>query len=801
MLVPVKWLKDFVNIDNISIPELADKLVSCGFEIEAVINQADAVKGVKTCKVIATEQHPNADKLIVCKIDLEDGVERQIVTNNRWIQAGDIVPVALDGAKLYSGMEIHSGALRGVHSDGMFCGGSELNLTEADYKGAGEDKVLKLLDGTPIGKDINEVMGTDDVILDVGITANRTDANSIIGIAREVAAVTGQELKMPADYMDVPAGDGIKGQIEVINESTDLCSRYLCAMLTDVVITESPEYIKRRLKSSGLRPINNIVDVTNYVLLEVGQPMHAFDLRTIKGGKIVVRRAKDGEKIVALDDKTYTLNKDNLAICNAVEPMAIAGVMGGKEYSIFDDTSVVVLESARFARDNIRRTSRTLGLRSDSSARFEKGIDFISQEYGLRKAVGMIVSNGWGKIVSGTVDNYPNPAKTLEIDFTAEDINRILGITVPQEKMVEILNALTLTTTVDGDKLHTVIPGYREDIVGVNDIAEEVIRMYGYDAIETSLMPDAEMTAGGKTKKQECADKIKNFLVGKGAYEICTYSFVSPKAWDMLHLEEDSILRRNVKLLSPLGEDYSVMRTTLAHSMIKTMATNVLRGNKKGRFFEVAKTYIPYELPLTRLPLEENKLCVGAYGEKENFYTFKSILEDLFDVLRINVRFKANEIAYMHPYRTAEIVTESGKVVGYMGEVKYDVAKEYGVDKRLYLAEIDEEYIEDNARVFDFFKVVSKFQAVERDLALVCDLSLEADSLLDVINQAGSELLIDSKIFDVYKGEALTKLGKMSIAVKLTFQAKDRTLKDEDVNKEIENILTALKEKLGINLR
>ncbi len=800
MLVPVKWLKDFVDI-NISIPALADKLVSCGFEIEAVINQADLVKGVKTCKILSVEAHPNAEKLIVCKIDLNDGVERQIVTNNKWLQAGDIVPVALEGAKLYSGMEIHEGELRGVHSNGMFCGGSELNLSEADYKGAGEDKVLKLLDNTPIGKDINEVMGTDDVILDVGITANRIDANSILGIAREVAAVTNQTLKMPKDYFELPLGNEINEHLAVINEATDLCPRYLAAMLTDVKITESPEYIKRRLKSSGLRPINNIVDVTNYVLLEVGQPMHAFDLKTIKGNKIIVRRAKEGEKIVALDDKTYTLDSTQLAICNEVEPMAIAGVMGGMEYSIFDDTSVIVLESAKFARDNIRRTSRTLGLRSDSSARFEKGIDFISQEYGMQKAIGLIVSNGWGKLVGGTIDNYSNKANQLTIDFTAKDVNRILGIEIEMERMVDILNSLTLTTTVDGETMHTVIPGYREDIVGINDIAEEIIRMYGYDAIETSLMPDAEMTAGGKTKKQETADKIKNLLVGKGAYEICTYSFVSPKAWDLLHLKEDSVLRQNVKLLSPLGEDYSVMRTTLAHSMIKTIATNVLRGNKEGRFFEIAKTYIPYEIPLVRLPLEENKLCIGAYGEKEDFYSFKAIVEDLLSALRISARFKATEIEYMHPYRTANIVLDDGKVIGYLGEVRYDVAKEYDVDKRMYIAEIDEEYIEENALNFDNFKVVSKFPQVERDIALVCPLSLEADTLLDVIKGAGSELLIDQKIFDVYKNEALVSQGNMSIAVKLSFQSKDRTLKDGDVNKEIENILTALKEKLGLTLR
>ncbi len=800
MLVPIKWLKDFVDV-NISTEELADKLVSCGFEIENVIDQKDIVKGVVSAKITAVNAHPNANKLIVCTIDVADGKDRTIVTNNVDLSVGDIVPVALDGARLASGKTISGGELRGVYSDGMFCGGSELNLTESDYPGAGEDHVLRLLSGTPVGKDINEIMGTDDVVLDVGITANRMDANSILGIAREVSAVTGEPLHIPADYASLSENVNVIDGLTVENHATDLCPRYMATMVKDVVITESPDYIKRRLKAVGLRPINNIVDITNYVLTEIGQPMHAFDLRAIAGNKIIVRRAENDEKLVALDGKTYTLNSDNLVIANEKEAMAIAGVMGGKDYSVMPDTSTVVFESARFARDSVRRTSRSIGLRSDSSARFEKGVDYASQVYGMQKAIGLVVANGWGTPVNGTIDNFPSEPETKVLKYTASDVARILGIEIPEERIVGILNSLTLETTADNGMIYTTIPGYREDMVGINDIAEEVIRIYGYDYLVTTLLPDTEVVAGGKNKKQLTADKIKNLLIGKGAYEIVTYSFVSPKAFDSLHLPSDSSLRNAIKLLSPLGEDYSVMRTTLAHSMIKTMATNYLRGNKFGRFFEVAKTYIPKELPLKELPVEKNKLAIGAYGEKENFYRFKSIIEDLLSVLRINAKFKAASVPYMHPTRTAEIIADDGTIIGHMGEVSEVVANEYDVDKRLYFAELDEEYLEDNASDFTEFKVVSKFPAMERDLALVCDIKLEADSLLDTIKNATVSLPVDARIFDVYTGGALAQDHKKSVAVKLTFQSMERTLKDDEVNTEIEAILQKLYDTYGIKLR
>ena len=799
MLVPIKWLNDFVDTTGISPEELADKLVSAGFEVEEIIDLSKDVTGVLTAEITAVEKHPNADKLIVCSVTA-DG-EYTVVTNNSWLKPGDIVPFAKDGARLHSGTVIHKGELRGVLSDGMFTGGKELNLSEADVNGAGEDKVLVLPKGTPIGVDYHKALGLDDIVLDVGITANRIDANGILGIAREVAAVTGRELKLPKDYIELPEGDEINGKLEIVNEAPDLCFRYFAAMVTDVKIVESPTFIKRRLKAAGLRPINNIVDITNYILLEVGQPMHAFDLKTIKGGKIIVRRAKENEKIIALDGKEYTLSPENLAICNAVEPMAIAGVMGGAGYSIFDDTTEVVFESAGFKRDSVRRTSRSLGLSSDSSQRFSKGIDRYSQMMGLKKAVGMVVENGWGKLVGGTIDCYPEPVTEKKITFTAADIENILGIAVPEKDILRILNSLSIPTTSENGRMSSSVPGFREDIEGVNDIAEEVIRMYGYDSFPQESKMYGALIPGIVTKEQQNAKKIASFMVGSGAFETLTYSFITPKAFDMLGLEEDADERRAIKLTNPLGEDYSVMRTSMAHSMLKALATNVIRRNKAARLFEIAKVFIPKSLPVTELPEERQILAFAAFGPTEDFYSVKAVLESLFDYLRIEVDFEAGAPSHMHPTRTAYIYAE-GKRIGYVGEVSDTAAAAYGIDKRAYLAEVDADYLEKNASEYSGFKVISKYPAIERDLALVTDEDIEAKKIIQAIKEAaGSELLTDISIFDVFQGANLKLIGKKSVAVRLTFRSNERTLVDDEVVRLIDSILEKLQNSLGIKLR
>ncbi|MFI3228719.1 MAG: phenylalanine--tRNA ligase subunit beta [Bacillota bacterium] len=789
MLVPVKWLKEYVNI-NIDTAELADKLVSCGFEIEGVIDLSENTKNVVVGSILSTEKHPNADKLQICSIDV--GTEKlQIVTGATNIAVGDKVPVAKDGAILPNGMSIKSGELRGVMSCGMLCSGGELNLTEADYKGAGIHGILILDPALEIGTDINIILGTDDIVLDVGITANRMEANSIYGIAREVAAVTGEELK-PLNLTYSTIKEDVNSYVAVENNASDLCPRYMAAVAKNIVLCESPEIIKHRLRAVGLRPINNIVDITNYILFEIGQPMHAFDIETIEGGAINVRRANVDEKILALDGKEYTLNSDNLAICNAKEPMAVAGVMGGMNYSISDTTSTIVFESARFARDSVRNTARKLNLHSDSSARYEKGVDFFAQNAGLKRALAIISEYNWGTIVDGVVDSFPNPPAPKTVDFTAKDIESILGISISENRILSILNSLSLISTIDNGVITTSIPDYREDMNGINDIAEEVIRMYGYDNIVPTLIKDGTMVVGGRTPSQLMLDKIKDSLVGKGACEIITYSFITPKAFDYLCVPEDSYLRKVVKLANALGEDYSVMRTTLVHSMLKTLATNYLRGNKAVRLFEVAKTYIPKSLPLTtELPIENNVLCLGAYGE--DFYEFKAIIEDLMDILRIDVTYTRTEKPYMHPTRTAAVIDrESGKEIGYFGEVSDIVAEKYDIDKRAYVAEIDAEFIIDNAKLMLPFKVISKYQAVERDLALIAAIDTEASAIIDTIKDAASEIMTDVAIFDIYTGDQV-KEGFKSVAVKITFQSATRTLKDADVNAEISYILDALK--------
>jgi len=794
MLIPLKWLKEYVDID-LTPAVLAEKLVSCGFEIEQIIDLSASVKNVVSAKVNALAKHPSADKLKIATLDTgkAQGIV-QVVTNSTNIKEGDIVPVALDGASLATGMQIKKGELRGVPSAGMLCGLEELGITE--YPGADTEGVLVFVPGTPAGEDINKLLGKDETVLDVGITANRTDANSVYGIAREVAAVTGKPLK-PLNFNYKESKEDISSFVALENLAPSLCPRYMAKAVKNVKLCPSPEVIKNRLRAVGLRPINNIVDITNYVLYEIGQPMHAFDLTTIANAKIVVRRAEKDEKIVCLDEKSYTLGGENLVISNGKEPMAVAGIMGGQNYSILPDTTTIVFESARFARDNVRKTSRSLNLRSDSSARFEKGVDFWSQEAGLHRALALMTEYGWGEVVGGTLDSFPVKPEARRIVFSVNDIERILGVAIPEQSILDILNSLTITAYKENGMLVAEIPPYREDMAGVNDIAEEVIRIYGYAHISPDLIKDGKTAAGGKTKLQAFADKMKNVLLAKGVSEIVTYSFVSPKIFDLLRLPEEDKLRAAVRLDNPLGEDFSVMRTTLAHSMIKTLATNFQRGNRAARLFEVAKTYLPKALPLTELPIENNVLCLGALGD--DFYAFKSILEDLLSVMRVDAAFVRGGKPYLHPGRCANLVSRDGVMIGYMGEVSDLVATNYDVDKRLYIAELDAEYILNHAKASLPFKVMSKYPAVERDIALICDASTESSELLNAVRNSGGDLLIDSYVFDVYTGDQVED-GKKSVAIKLLCQSYEKTLKDEDVNAVVSGILDALL-KLGAKLR
>ncbi|MCL2630737.1 MAG: phenylalanine--tRNA ligase subunit beta [Firmicutes bacterium] len=793
MLVPIKWLKEFVDL-NLTPKELGDKLVSAGFEVERIKDLSLDITNVQIGRIISIAKHPNADKLVICKMDMGDR-ELQIITGATNVSEGDIVPVALDGAHLPCGKDIKAGAIRGEKSEGMLCGGEELGLTENDYAGAGCDGILILDKSAKIGENINEHLGLNDFVLDISITANRMEAHSVYAIAREVSAVTGAQLKPLNLNFTASKSHEVSSAVSVANAEPKLCPRYMGALVKNIKLSQSPAIIKNRLRAVGVRPINNIVDITNYVLFEVGQPLHAFDLSTIKGEKIVVRRAKKSEKITALDGKTYVLSKENLLIANEKEGMAIAGVMGGKNYSVTETTKDIVLESARFARDNVRATSKALNLRSDSSQRFERGVDFSSQEVGLKRALALIHEFGFGEIGGGILDDFQNKPNEKIIKFSGADIEYILGVKIEDADIIKILNFLQIPVKQSGKAFTVIVPPFREDIFGVNDIAEELIRIYGYEKITPTLLKSAGTLKGGKNSEQKTNDKIKNFLVGKGAYEILTYSFVSPKIYDMLLLPEDSPLRNAIVISNPLGEDYSVMRTTLSAGMIKALAKN---SPKTCRLFEVAKVFLPV-FDKKGYPTETNTLVIGSLGE-ESFYSFKEIIEDLCEVLRIEgISYEKHMISYMHEGRCAKIMLGGETCLGYFGEVSLASAEKFGLDKRVYVAEINYEILLARAKDFGGFKVQSKYPAIERDLALICDNELPASEILSASKRGGGGLVQSVEIFDVYTGDQVPA-GKKSVAIRFVFQSDKKTLTDNEAVYFTNNILKELN-KIGATLR
>lgn len=796
MKVSLEWLNEFVDI-NVGVEELAAKLVSAGFEVEEIIDQAANMKNVVLGRIESLSKVEKADKLQCCQINVGKSDLVQIVTGANNIAVGDLVPVALDNSLLPTGQVIKKGKLMGVESYGMLCSGEELCLTESMYKGAGVYGILIMNDEKyPVGTDINVVLGNTDIILDIGVTANRPDCNSVLGIAREVATVLKQPLKMPKiDFKttDKSISDSIK--VNVIDK--DLCPRYMAAEVSNIKIMPSTAIMQRRLKAVGLRPINNIVDVTNYILIEIGQPMHAFDKSLIRGGEIIVRRADDGEEVTALDEKPRKLDSSMLTIRDKEGAVAIAGVMGGLNSAINDNTKDIIFESAKFMRDNIRRTSRVLNLRSDSSTRYERGIDFLSQELGIKRALSIISDNGWGDISTGIIDELAEDLTPKSISVEIEKINEILGIIVPTQAMVDILNSLQITTKVDGDKLICTCPAFRDDIENANDLAEEVIRLYGYSHITCTLMDKGKQTMGRKTIHQKDFDKLASIAVNCGYNETLTYSFVSPKSFDLLRLREDNPLRKCVKLLNPLGEDMSVMRTNLASSMLEVLASNALKSNRAVRFFEMARVYIPKENSVQ--PDEYNHMVLGCYGEKENFFTIKSVIEHIASTFNIQLKYERSDIEYLHSGRGADIIA-NGKKIGYVGEVNPMVAKALDVKVRLYIAELNIDDISKLANTTYSFEPISKFPPVERDLAIVVEESVSAAEIIEVVEKAGGKTLKEVEIFDIYRSSAIGENMK-SVALKIVFRLNDRTLTDEEIQSKMDKILRKLEGGLNAKLR
>lgn len=791
MKVPYSWLLEYVDVD-VTPEVLADKLVSVGFEVEEIINLR-TVTNVYTCKIVGIEKHPNADKLQVCAVTLDGVNNLQIVTNAKNIQVGDIVPVALDGADLCGGIHITKGAIRGVESDGMFCSGQELGATDADYPGASADLVL-VMNEKEYGKDINEVLGRDDVVLDVAITANRPDCQSIIGVAREVAVVLGKEFKEPKTSFKVCS---CTSDVTVEVRDYDLCSHYMAREVKNIKIAPSPTYIQKRLRAVGIRPINNVVDITNYVLTEVGQPMHAFDKRYLTGSKIIVRRAENGEKITTLDEKENLLNENVLVICDSDKPCAVAGIMGGLNSGIQDDTDTIVFESARFARDNIRRTSKALNLRSDSSARYEKGVDFYSQEFALNRALSLIDELGVGDISSTVIDCKDKAPDKKIVKVPVSKINDILGIEIAEEFILKILNGLSIKTTIIDGILTSEIPGYREDIEGANDIAEELIRYYGYEHITSTLMPGAEQTLGGNTAEQNKIDTLKRRLVGMGYMETTTYSFISPKAFGLLNIAENSPLKNSAKLLNPLGDDWSIMRTILLPSALNVVSYNMSKKQNSGRIFEIAKVFLPKSLPLSEQPKEVETLITSAFGDGESFFTLKGVIEEAVSVFGVKAEFEQCVYEYLHDGRSAKVLV-CGEDVGYIGEIHPDVSENYDLTGRVYVAEINLSKLMKYTSVIKFAPI-PKYPNVERDLALVVDESLAVGKLIKAISEH-SDVVEKVELFDVYRG-AQVEEGKKSVALNLSLRAHDHTLKDEEVQIVMNGLLETLEKTFDCKLR
>lgn len=795
MLAPVSWLKDYVDID-VTPEKLAEKLVAIGFEVEGIEYQDRKASRVVTGRILSVEKHPAADRLRVAQVDVGEKVI-QVVTNVA-VEGGEYIAVALDGAKLADGHEIKRGELRGVLSEGMLCGPEEIGFSASDIDGQKEGDILRFAQGTPLGVNAAAELGFDDAVLDVAVTANRPDCNSIYKLAKEVAVALGKDCREPEIRYEATGAD-VNNLVSVEVDNRELCPRYMAAGVRNVKIFPSPRKMRMRLRAVGTRPINNIVDITNYVLTEIGQPMHAFDLRYLAGGKIVVRNAQEGEHIVTLDGKDNRLASSMLAICDAEKPVAVAGIMGGEYSGIQNDTDTIIFESAKFARDNVRRTSRTLNLRSDSSARFEKGIDFASQEYGLKRALTLVYETGSGEIASGVIDVKVDYAKVRKIAFTTAQVGRILGCRVPKDKMVSILARLGIPVTEEDGKLVAHVPDARSDIDGVNDLAEEFIRVYGYSHVKPTLFEHSRLTRGGVPAQIAFRNKVKEELAALGLNECITYSFTSPRFADKLRLPADSELRKTVDLLNPLGEALSVMRTVLVHSMLEVLSYNASHFNKSAALFETAKTYRPKSLPLTELPEEKETLVIGMYGDGADFFALKGVTEGLFDALHLKAAYKPSTLPFLHPGRGADIEIDGVKV-GFAGEIHPDVAADYDCDARLYASEIDLGALFDICRSGAEFKEFSKYPPVERDLAVVVADNVAAGDMVSAAENAGAENMISAEVFDVYRGAQIGD-GMKSVAMNFTFSSVARTLTDEEIAAQMEKILAVLEKNFGAQIR
>ncbi len=810
MKAPFSWLKDYVDI-KISANELAEKLFSCGFEVEELVYLGEKINGVVVGEVKSLTPHPDSDHMQICVVDCgQYGHDLQIVTGAPNVYVGMKTPCALDGStvcetnpqmleKNPDGVKkIKKGKLRGVESFGMLCSGEELGINDDFYKGADVNGLLDLEKDAPVGEDIKKIVGLDDYIFDISITANRPDCQCILGIAREVSAVLKQPLKEPDYSYTAHKTSALPVDVEVL--APDLCPRYVGHFVENVQSGETPAWMKKRLALSGLRSISPIVDITNFVLLEMGQPMHAFDADTLGGRKIIVRRAKQGEKIITLDEKEFTLTSENLVICDGEKPVALAGVMGGLNSEIKATTKNVFFESAKFARDNVRKTSRALGQSSDSSSRFEKGVDAYTNERGMARALHLIEELGCGVVTDISKDVCAVDLTPRVMTASVEKINALLGIKVPDEEIVAILSRLHFKPQISGDTLTVEIPGYRDDVDGAPDLAEEVIRMYGYEHIVPTFLEKASVTGGGLTDEQKREAHLKNVLKEQGFMEAYNYSFYSPKDLDLVKLPQDAPERNAVKILNPISEELSIMRTLLTPSMLGNAVRNIRRGNDEGREFEVANIYIPNAVAGEQ-PTERKHLVMGIWGGQNDFFALKGAIECLAECFHLPFTYERAEKPYLHLGVSANILLDN-EVVGSFGELDPAIALSLGLDKKVYLGELDLETLKEKMDDTIRYTNLPKFPAVKRDLALLADEKLTCAEIEEVLMHS-CKYVTKAVLFDVYRGGQVPE-GKKSMAFTLTFTpdaSVEKAFTPETLDGFVKKILKNLSFKLGVELR
>ena len=804
MNTSLSWIKAYVPDLNVTEQEYTDAMTLSGTKVEGYEKMDADLDKIVVGQIEKIERHPDADKLVVCQVNI--GSEKiQIVTGAPNVEEGQKVPVVLDGGRVAGGhdgsltkggIEIKKGKLRGVESCGMMCSIEELGSTRDMYPEAPENGIYIFPDDVEVGADAVEVLGLHDAVFEYEVTSNRVDCFSVIGIAREAAATFGKSFYppiVPETGNDEDASDYIK--VEVRNQ--ELCSRYCARVAKNIKIGPSPEWMQRRLASVGIRPINNLVDITNYVMEEYGQPMHAYDLDTIAGHQIIVRNAEDGETFTTLDGQERQLDRDVLMICDGEKSIGIAGIMGGENSMITDHVHTVLFEAACFDGTNIRKSSKRVGLRTDASGKFEKGLDPNNAKAAIDRACQLLEEMGAGEVVGGIVDVYSKVKESVRVPFDENAVNQLLGTDISKEDMIAYLEKVELAY--DEATNEIVAPTFRQDIFRLADLAEEVARFYGYDNIPTTL-PRGEATIGKLSFKQRIEAAARNIAEFCGFSQGMSYSFESPKVFDKLLLPEDAPERQAIEISNPLGEDYSIMRTISLNGMLTSLATNFNRRNKDVRLYELGNIYLPKTLPLTELPEERMQFTLGMYGEGD-FFSMKGVVEEFFEKIGMHKKEVYDPNAgkpFLHPGRQANILYD-GTVVGYLGEVHPALAENYGIGGSAYVAVLDMPEIIVRATFDRKYTGIAKFPAVTRDISMVVPKEILVGQIEEMIEQRGGSILESYHLFDLYEG-AQIKEGHKSVAYSIVFRAKDRTLEDADVTKAMKKILNGL-ESMGIELR